>query len=95
MPRAPIGFFLVISLFFAATAAAEEQTVGVESPYAFLEQIETEFGEGHYEDVVRMVGQLLESEPSLLVRAEGLQYLGAALELLGRGAEALLRLLGK
>jgi hypothetical protein len=88
MRCAPIGNFLVISLCLATPAAAEEESVGVESPYVFLERIETEFGEGHYEDVERMAGELLQTEASMLVRAEGLQYLGAALELLGRSGEA-------
>ncbi len=76
--------FLLAALL-PVVAWAEVSTGG---PLATLQQIRVVFLSGEYEDVVSLTNRLLESEPSMLIRTEGLQYLGASLELLGRTEEA-------
>lgn len=79
---------LTAALLVAAihTAAAAEE--GELDPLDQLQGIRDTFRRGSYEAVVRAAEQLLESEPSMLVRAEALQYLGASLGLLDRTSEA-------
>jgi len=57
-------------------------------PFLLLQQIRELFLEGSYEALEQRAESLLESGPSMLVRAECLQYLGASLELIGRSEEA-------
>lgn len=75
---------LVMALI-PTTASAEE---GVLDPLDQLQEIRDTFRRGSYESVVGSTEVLLESGPSMLVRAEALQYRGASLELLGRTEEA-------
>lgn len=79
---------LIATLLVAAihTTAAAEQ--GELDPLDQLQGIRDSFRRGNYEAVVRASEQLLEGEPSILVRAEALQYLGASLGLLDRTSEA-------
>jgi tetratricopeptide (TPR) repeat protein len=57
-------------------------------PFARLQSIRAQFRQGNYERVERTAQALLNQEPSSLIRAECLQYLGAALALMGRSDDA-------
>lgn len=76
----------VLTVMSLATRARAEQDEA--DPYAQLQQVREQFRHGGYEGVATAAEQLLATDPSMLVRAEALQYLGASLELLGRSAEA-------
>jgi hypothetical protein len=77
---------VVLTVMSLHTRAAAEQ--GDVDPYSQLQQVREQFRHGGYEGVAYAAEQLLGTDPSMLVRAEALQYLGASLELLGRSVEA-------
>lgn len=56
--------------------------------FELLQEIRRQFREGSYETVERLATSILESDPTILVRSETHQYLGASLELMGRSGEA-------
>jgi hypothetical protein len=85
MRRAPTAAAFVLALIVPLGARGEASPGG---PLATLQQIRTTFLAGEYGEVVDLAGQLLETDPSMLVRTEALQYFGASLELLGRTEEA-------
>lgn len=85
MPRALTLIAALLVAVIHSTAAAEQ---GELDPLDQLQDIRDTFRRGNYEAVVGAAERLLESEPSMLVRAEALQYLGASLGLLDRTAEA-------
>jgi hypothetical protein len=81
--RTLLAVLTVMALASRASAEQEEA-----DPYAQLQQVREQFRHGGYEGVAGAAEQILATDPSMLVRAEALQYLGASLELLGRTAEA-------
>lgn len=76
----------VLTVMAMASRAWAEQDEP--DPYSQLQQVREQFRHGGYEGVATAAEQLLGTDPSMLVRAEALQYLGASLELLGRSPEA-------
>lgn len=56
--------------------------------FELLQEIRRQFREGNYSAVEGLSARIFESEPSMLVRAETHQFLGASLELLGRSSDA-------
>lgn len=77
------GLILLISLPLAVAAQEREP-----DDFELLQELRNQFREGNYEAVERLAREIFETEPSMLVRAETHQYLGAAYEMLGRSEEA-------
>lgn len=84
--RTTLKIVLVVGLLFTPLQVLAEESES--DPFGLLQQIRELFLEGNYEAVERTAERLLETGPSMLVRTECLQYLGASLELMGRSEEA-------
>jgi tetratricopeptide (TPR) repeat protein len=82
--RGALVCFIVIATLPGLGGAQEREPDEFEQ----LQEIRRQFREGSYDAVERLATTILGSDPSILIRAETHQYLGASLELLGRSVEA-------